>query len=246
MVRGAYERLRARGVSNDVLDETGLRSSLDGMPLPEADRTILEAKIRLLARRMRRPQDGAEGSADPGEGSGGSPPKTPPSGVIHQASHVSGDICICMASRMPGTTQSLAGFNPPLTTPGNPRPIGVFFQVDTILGRLASGDGLRLIVEDGAPLGANQMLVGLASAVAWAKEIYSWNLCRGRLASVHQSGPNMTPSFMLLERGCDGAHTLVFTKPQLGGIWADVANFDPSLFWSVFGGRRLTFTWMVD
>lgn len=254
-IKLAHDQLRARGVSNDFLDESGLRSSLEGLPLPGRDHSILEAKVRLLARTMMLPRDGDGGidvgdGEDPGDDPGRRPHKRSPLGTIKQASHQSGHTCICMATGIPGTTQSLSGVNPLPSPPAGQTSItiAVFLFVSTIFGSKFSGDALRLVVEPGAGFGVGpgQMLVGLATTVNWAKEIYAWNLCRGKLASVHQSGPNTTPSFMLLTRGCDGADTIIFTKPQFGGVWADVANFDFTLFWTVFGGRRLTFTWITD
>jgi hypothetical protein len=53
VIKQAHDELRARGVSDEFLDERDLRSSLDELPLPERDRRILEAKVRQLARRMR-------------------------------------------------------------------------------------------------------------------------------------------------------------------------------------------------
>jgi hypothetical protein len=149
---------------------------------------------------------------------------------------------------MPGTTISLSGVRTALVTTPPPVTLAVILQIVNFWGRVNSGDFLSLKVELGASFGIapNQMQVGLASAVGWAKEIYAWNLCMGKLASVHQDGPNPTPSFMMLMNECGGADTIVFTKPQLGGVWADVSNFNPSEFWSVFGGMRLTFTWVGD
>jgi hypothetical protein len=254
VIKQAHDQLRARGVSDEFLDESNLRSSLSGLPLSESDRSILEAKVRLLARRMRQHQQDPRYLQIEGggyeDGTERPPPKRPPLGTIQQASFAPGHICICMATGVPGTVQSLSGNNPlPAPPPGrNFLTIAVFLTVNTILGPRFSGDTLRLIVEPGAPfgIGPSEMQVGLASTVTWAKEIYAWNLCRGKVASVSQSGPNTTPSFMLLTRGCNGADTIVFTKPQFLGIWADVANFDFTLFWTVFGGRRLTFTWLTD
>ncbi len=90
------------------------------------------------------------------------------------------------------------------------------------------------------------MLVGLATEVDWAKEIYAWNFCLGKIASVHQNQRNPTPSYMMLQKGCGGTDTIVFTKPQFWGVWADVGGFDYHLFWPLFGGKRLTFTWLLD
>ncbi len=57
VIKLAHDDLRARGIRDDFLDERGLRSSLEGVPLAERDRTILESKVRRLARQMRMPQD---------------------------------------------------------------------------------------------------------------------------------------------------------------------------------------------
>src|SRR5687768_13805585 len=53
VIRQTYDELRARGVSDEFLDDSDLRSSLTELPLPERDRKILEAKVRQLARRLR-------------------------------------------------------------------------------------------------------------------------------------------------------------------------------------------------
>jgi hypothetical protein len=255
LVRQGHDQLRANGVSEEFLDERDLPSSLDGVPLPERDQRILEAKVRQLSRRMRQPQDGNGGGLDGPDGGDGAeePPRRRPGrgwGSIMQASHAPGHVCICMATGIPGTTQSLSSVNPlPPPPPGtNVVTIAVALLVNNIAGPTFSGDTLRLTVEPGTPfgIGSGQMHVGLASAVNWAKEIYAWNLCRGRLATLHQPGPSTTPTFMTLTRACDGADTIVFRKPQFGGVWADVGNFDFTLFWTVFGGRRLTFTWLTD
>jgi hypothetical protein len=250
VIKLAHDDLRARGISDELLDERGLRSSLEGVPLPERDRTILESKVRRLARRMRMPQDGADGGREPGEGEPGEVGKPshqrPDFGTFAQ--HVSGPICLCAVANMPGTTLSLSGITTTPPAGSTSVTIGVFLQIDNVWGRVFSGDALRLIVEPGSAFGItqSQMQVGLASEVNWAKEIYAWNLCMGKIASVDQAGPNPVPSFMLLMQGCGGADTIVFTKPQFGGYWADVSNFEPSQFWPVFGGMRLTFTWVTD
>jgi len=252
LVKEGQDRLRANGVSEEFLGVQDLRSSLDGIPLPERDQRILEAKVRQLARQMRRPMDGNGGDGpDGGDGDDGPSRQRPAHrwGSITQAVHDPGDVCICMATGIPGTTQSLKGFNPlpPPPTGKNFVTIGILLFVNTGTGPRLS-DVLSLRVEPGAPfgIGAGQMQVGLASAVNWAKEIYAWNLCRGQLATLHQPGPSAIPIFMTLTRGCDGDDTIVFRKPQFAGIWGDVANFDFTLFWTVFDGQRLTFTWVAD
>lgn len=251
LIKLVHDTLRARGVSEDLLDETGLQPSLDGTSLPAKDRRILEAKIRHLARQTMLPGRRANGGADPEEPDDDTkPPARKPgssSGTIQQASHTAGQTCICMATGVPGITEDLSGLNPLPTPPAgkNFLTIAVLF-INHVTGKIT--DSLRLKVEDGGPfgLGPSDMIVGLASEVNWAKEIVSWNLCRGPLASVFQAQASGSPNFMQLERGCDGADTILFNKPFTFGVWGTRANFDFQLFWTVFGGKRLTFTWVTD
>lgn len=239
ITRQAQDELRARGLVDELFEEGTLRTSLEGVPLSGRDQIIWEAKVRQLAQIMRMPRNGGDGGfPDPPEKGPTQPPKK-------QASSVSGNVCICLATSIPGTEQNLVSFSP--------LPLGIytttiFLFVNNIFGRAFSGDTLKLTVEPGAPfgIGPNEMKVGLASRTNWAKEIYAWNLCKGKLASVHQSGPSGVANYMLLTRGCNGADTIVFTKPQFGGVWADVANVSGSGFWPVFEGRQLTFTWLTD
>lgn len=241
-IRQAHDELRARGVSEEFLDESGLRTSLDELPLPESDRRILEAKIRQLSRRTTRlrPIDGdggvdREDSEEPPARP--RPPRRPSSGTIQQASHISDHICICMVTGIPGAMISLINYNPSILPPAH-----------TIAFLPPSGDAVICRVEPGAPfgIGPTEIRVGLASAVSWAKEIVAWHLCRGRLSTVFQEGTNSTANFMLLERGCDGADTIIFRKPGFLGIWVDVFHLESRLFWPMFGGKRLTFTWLID
>jgi hypothetical protein len=94
----------------------------------------------------------------------------------------------------------------------------------------------------------DQVLIRLANATDWAKEIWAFNLCSGRLGSVFQEDPNSTPRSMLLSRAScrEGADSIVFRKPGFFGIWHDVGHFDSGSFWSTFGGTVATFTWTVD
>ena len=264
VIKQAHDELRARGVSEEFLDKGDFRSSLKGLPLPEKDRRILEAKVRQLALRMRLPRDGGDGGGNgPDPGDGVEPPRRawrPPSGTISQT--LGDESCICVAPRgnpgflenPPGHENSLSGVNPLPALPAGKDFMNIFVLLWGWTPTLFSGPyygpvgALLLRVEPGAPfgIGPSQMQVGLASEVQWAKEIFAWNLCEGKLASVQQNGPNSTPRFMLLTNECHGADTIVFAKPQLGGVWGDVANFEVTLFWTVFGGRRLTFTWKLD
>jgi len=250
LIKLAHDTLRARGVSEDLLDETGLRSSLDGTSLPAKDRRILEAKIRHLARQTMLPGRRANGGADPEDRDDDTKPPArhagSGSGTIQQASHTAGQTCICMATGVPGWTENLSGLNPLPAPPTGQNFITVAVVFAGVYGIIT--DTLELKVEDGVPfgLGPSDMLVGLASKVDWAKEIVSWNLCRGRLASVFQAQASGSPNFMQLERGCNGADTILFNKPEYFGVWDTIANFDFQLFWTVFGGKRLTFTWVTD
>jgi hypothetical protein len=113
---------------------------------------------------------------------------------------------------------------------------------------IESGDGLTARIDDGTPfqLQPSQMLVSLASKVPWAKEIVAWNAVRGRLSSVYQPGPSTVPTTMLLTRDCEGADTIIFRAPKAFGTWWDLFHFDPTPFWSTFGGRRVAFTWTTQ
>jgi hypothetical protein len=249
VIRLAHDRLRTRGINEDLLDETGLRSSLDKTSLPAEDRRILEAKIRQLARQTMLPRRRANGGADPDEPDDDTrpPARHAGAGTIQQASHTAGHTCICMATGVPGITEDLSGFNPLPAPPAGQNFITIAVLVyHPVYGTVS--DALRLKVEDGAPfgVGSSDMLVGLASEVNWAKEIVSWNLCRGQLASVFQAQASGSPNFMQLGRGCDGADTILFRKPGFFGVWGTAANLDFQLFWTVFGGKRLTFTWVAD
>jgi hypothetical protein len=250
VIKQAHQDLRARGVREEFLDETGLRSSLQELPLPEGYHPVFEARIRQLAMRMKRRENGG-GGPDLGDGDEGPPVKphrrtSGGTGTILQPLGDPGCLA-CAVTGVPGTMVDLSGNNPLPAPPQGQTTItmAVILTVNTIFGKEFS-DALRLVVDFASGLPSNQMLVGLASEVNWAKEIYAWNMCFGTLASVHQSGKNSNASFMLLKDECGGAETIVFTKPQTLGVWADVANFQPSLFWTVFGGKKLTFTWIVD
>jgi hypothetical protein len=252
VVKIGHDVLRARGVGPDFLDETELRSSLDGLPLPVEDRRILEAKIRLLASQMMMPQREPNGGFEPAEpGDGTTPPHAATTGVIKQASHTVDHTCICMASGVPGVTQSLSVINPLPPPPAGQTTLTIavgLLAFSIYQNKFVSTDWLRLVVEDGAPFGiaSDQMHVGLASEVNWAKNIHSWSLCKGTLVVVYQGQKNPVANYMGLDRGCDGADTIVFSKPKALGAWWDIANFDITDFWTVFGGKRLTFTWVID
>jgi hypothetical protein len=166
------------------------------------------------------------------------------------------DICIC-ASGVPGDRinlrpEEIVWYVNGVWTPPPNAPPGDDSWVIAVALDSAPFNYARLILRNGAtfdpPVRRDQVLVGLANATDWAKEIWADNLCSGRLASVYQDGPDTTPHRMLLGvPNCrDGTDTIVFRKPGFFGIWHDVGHFPPELFWQAFGGTVADFTWVID
>jgi hypothetical protein len=247
LVRQGHAKLRARGVSDDLLpSEDELPRVLELDLLPEADRQALEKKLRnFAAQTIRDPEGGGE---LPTGGGGPTPWPTPPQlgGFVSQ---IVGGSCIHAYQALPGVRMGLV-------SPLPPPPPGRTFVTVTILGWMygpygtaPSGDVITMIVDDGTPfrLQPSQMLVSLVTRVDWAKEIVAWNSVRGRLSSVFQPGPSPTPTTMLLTQDCEGTETIAFRKPMgFGFNWVDLFHFDPRPFWATLGGRRLAFTWLED
>jgi hypothetical protein len=166
------------------------------------------------------------------------------------------DVCVC-AGGVPGdrinlTQEEIRWYvNGKWTPPSSTAP-GQDFWVIAVALDSAPFNYARLVLRNGAtfnpPVASDQVLVGLANATDWAKEIWALNLCSGRLGSVYQEGPNSTPRRTLLSApSCrEGADTIVFRKPGFWGIWHDVGHFPPELFWRAFGGTVADFTWVVD
>jgi hypothetical protein len=234
-----HEKLRARGVSDEFLDASDLRPTLKELPLPEKERTLLEAKIHRVAKQITSREAG--GSPEAGT------ERPPPAQLLEQRSlepivHFShtwqspdtmADTCIC-ASTFPGTYNSLSNIYP---LP--PYPPGInYLKIACYLKGLPRDNMLYLRVE---PFSSRreEMEVGLASEVEWHREIRAWHLCNGTVASVQHPSPSTNPKYMRLQRGCDGPHTLMFSD----GFW-NFSYFDDKQFWSVFGGKKLTFYWV--
>ncbi len=166
------------------------------------------------------------------------------------------DMCVC-AGAVPGDRINLTAaeinwfVDGVWTLPPNALP-GEDFWVITVALDSAPFNWARLILRNGAtfspPVPRNQVLVGLANGTDWAKEIWSENLCSGRLGSVYQEGPSSTPRRMLLSMPVcrEGTDTIVFRKPGFWGIWHDVGHFPPEVFWQAFGGTVADFTWVID
>jgi hypothetical protein len=250
-IRLAHDRLRAAGVNEEYLVKPALRTSLEGLPIRDRDRFALEAKVRQWVMRQNEPNlDKYDVEPDPGKGRPYHPPEN--TGTITQA--LPGDSCLCVSGfmSMPGTEQYWSSIDPvPAPPPGSTvSHFWIPLFIDNFYGTVFSGDSLILGVEDGAAYGLSpdDMHVGLAThrTVTWAKEIYAWQPCRGRLAAVTVPANSRSATYMFLKRGCNGPDTIVFTKPQWWGIWADVGHYRISRFWKQFGGKRLTFTWMTE
>jgi Ricin-type beta-trefoil lectin domain-like len=235
-----HEKSRARGVSDEILDASDLLPTLKELPLPEKERTVLEAKIHRVARQITSRQAGRS----PEAGTERAPPALlldqRSLGPIVQFSHTwqshttMADTCICAASGYPGTDNSLSDLIPfPPYPPGRN-----YLIVSVFLKGLPWSNAIFLRVE---PFSSRpgEMEVGLASEVQWHRKIRAWHLCHEKVASVQQPHPSNTPKYMRLQSGCYGPHTLVFSD----GFW-NFAHFDDSPFWSVFGGKRLTFYWV--
>jgi hypothetical protein len=249
IARLAYNELRSRGIEEEFLEERNLRSSLEGLPLPDEGRRTLEAQIRQMAMsrmsQISRPEVGSpwmlpSGGASPWlppSGGGGWPgrPPTPQSPLETVVSYINEPVCICAGS-IPGFMQSLAAIDPP---PPPPYTITWTIPPDLITCRVESGAAFGIL--------ADEMQVGLTTAVIWEKQIHAWSPCRGAIATVYQGGASTTPTFMLLKDNCFGASTILFQKKVfLGWWWGDVGYWEPARFWKLFAGMRLTFRWLAD
>jgi hypothetical protein len=254
ITRLSFEKLRANGVRGEWLDNRPLRTSLDGLPLPAADCRVLEEKVRQMAARMHPPDGVGDGFDDDDGGERRQPQQrhTQPAGSVtyQKLSHSGERYCMCAVSAAPGAEMPLGDHFPlPLPAPGKKAVMmALYLFVYTIFGMRHTGDALRVIVEDGAAHGLanDEMLVGLSTKVNWPKEIVAWSFCQGKVASVYQGIKDSHAAYMLLKKGCHGADTIVFSKPQFLGGWTDVAHFETRLFWEVFRGKRVTFTWLTD
>jgi hypothetical protein len=227
------ENLRARGVSDEFLNASDVRPTLPELPLPEKERTVLDAKIRRVARQLTSSRQAGGGPEEAGT------ERPPPAQPLVQFSHAwqshdtMDDTCIC-ASTFPGSYNSLS---PLIPFPPNP-PGRNYVIIACFLYGLPRMNMLYLRVEP-SWVGPERMEVGLASEVEWHREIRAWHLCKETVASVQQPRPSNSPRVMILSKGCYGPHTLVFSD----GFW-NFSYLDDSQFWRVFGGKRLTFYWV--
>jgi hypothetical protein len=173
-----HEKSRARGVSDEILDASDLLPTLKELPLPEKERTVLEAKVHRVARQITSRQAGRS----PEAGTERAPPALlldqRSLGPIVQFSHTwqshttMADTCICAASGYPGTDNSLSDLIPfPPYPPGRN-----YLIVSVFLKGLPWSNAIFLRVE---PFSSRpgEMEVGLASEVQWHRKIRAWHLC---------------------------------------------------------------------
>jgi hypothetical protein len=108
---------------------------------------------------------------------------------------------------------------------------------------------LLMTIDDGSPMGLRPdvVLVRLVIETKWAKEITAWNTCSnagvGKLTATQTNG---APVSLRVFKFLGGTSTLVFRKPKFAGWWTDLFHFDPQQFWTVLGGKVVTFTWKKD
>jgi hypothetical protein len=129
--------------------------------------------------------------------------------------------------------------NPPADTDPN-LPI-------TILVLPPSGDILTLEVfpSTSRPLPPDQVRVGLATAVDWAKQIVAWTVCAPHHHQYVRRDSRGLATWMTLTRA-ENIDLLAFRKPRVFGIWFDIFHFAMPDFIDVFGGRFTRFTWYYD
>jgi hypothetical protein len=119
-------------------------------------------------------------------------------------------------------------------------------------------DALLVRVDDGRPLNlmANQMRITLVSLVPYwigrpdGKEIGAWdNLYKSYTSYITTWGGNTSPVSMTITRraSCEGApDTIVLRKAKFAGVLSDMYYVDLNNFWSMWGGKSITFTWLAD
>lgn len=107
-------------------------------------------------------------------------------------------------------------------------------------------DALRWVIDDDASLSDEEAVISLNNAVpsGWEKEITTAG-CSSNAKTIRVQGGH--ESSMTIRKGEDT--TLIFRKPTgafaMGG-WVNVTVLAEPAFWSVFGGKKHTFTWLRD
>jgi hypothetical protein len=245
-VRQGHKRLREQGVAADLIpDEGDLPRSLEFDVFPGRDREALEQKLGdFVAQTIRDPEGTGDGGTIP-------PPKPgPPIKPAVSGSHTVGHMGVQVSTGFPG--QRLGALpESPVPKPGRTDFIIVFLLTVQVGNLRLSSDAVRCTVDQAPfPLRPNQMLVSLQSQIGTATQIIAWNRARGAIATLQEAGPTSAssePAEMLLGRDCEGADTLVFGRYGKGYVsyWVQLSHMDPGTFWAHFGGRRLSFNWVV-
>jgi hypothetical protein len=124
----------------------------------------------------------------------------------------------------------------------------------------ASEDKIEVRVDDGTSLGLamNQMQITLVIDMRkhWQKQIFQWNSRTGNGRSISTPGPfdggvivppdGLWRVSMRITKASCGAETIVFVKARWGGTLSPVYHLDPNNFWTLWGGKSVTFTWVDD
>ncbi|HJT58917.1 MAG TPA: hypothetical protein VJ761_20580 [Ktedonobacteraceae bacterium] len=115
-------------------------------------------------------------------------------------------------------------------------------------------DALQMLVEESVqpPIPSSQTIVVLDNRLGWEKSVTTVNgkNCNEAGTILHVDG-NQFDQMTITNTNTT---TLVFSKTVctfrfifcLTTAWEDVAVFSESDFWALFGGRKITFTWVQD
>jgi hypothetical protein len=193
--------------------------SLQGLTLPQDSETRLESQIREIIMT----------SIEKGD-------------IQSDSNDIEGEkvICVCANTSVPGQTVGRGV----TSLPSQPYPITI-----GIIGR---EDGIRCLVSDPAPyhLRIDEMLISFESAysITWEKQLRSFNLCNGSWTLLVTRGNfhGGLNHISKIYKRCGGTDTLVFAKAKFLGVMTDMINIDFRVFWRLFGGQRLHFTWVID
>ena len=125
-------------------------------------------------------------------------------------------------------------------------------------------DAFEVRVEDGTSmnLAANEMQITLVTRLTSQKEIIGWNSFFGYMSSKTLATPGPFDGGIIYPPDWDGtwrlsmriskttcsatANTIVFVKAKALGILWPVYHLDPNNFWTLWGGKSVTITWLAD
>lgn len=129
------------------------------------------------------------------------------------------------------------------------------------IGAALVEDAIKIRVEDGGALGLlpNQMMITLMSTLNWQKQIIAWNSATGYDTAQEVSTPGTfegsirSPGFSgifgqstTITRGTCGQDTVVLAKAKTAGVLTGMYHFDLANFWTLWGGKKVTITWLAD